>query len=189
MSGLSSIKKNEFKIHASAAHGGYSVTLHGASIDYRVVGLYVLQGNFGVVYERKEMGVHQPQIIYADEAGFHSHLAKYYGIEGVFPNSHVTQRYLPEMWSALDSQNWQKALSVLNEAIPNNHGRLKAGLLFNRGITCLHLQRHTLAMRSFMEALLLHPESYFRFRKALFQWRQELDRTFGVSCMNQSAHF
>lgn len=176
-------KKNEFKIHASASHGGYSITFHGASIDYRAVALYVLQGNFGVVYERKDMGIHKPQIVNTDEAGFHSHLAKCYGIAGVFPNSRAAQRYYPEMWSAFDSQNWQKALSIINEAIPNNHGQLKAGLLFNRGITCLHLQQHMLALSSFKEALSLNPELYFKFRKALYQWRLDLDRSFGISRM------
>lgn len=169
---------NQFKFHGSASHGGYSVIFHGASHDYSKIALYLLQGEFGIVYERNGMGIHKAKVVPAKEAEFHSYLAKHYGIMGVFPNSWAAEKYFPEAQEAYNSRNYEKALLLFNQAIPNNHGLAKATLLFNQGITCLHLKKHELAMNSFFRALKLNPRLYFKFRKVLNQWRNDLDQSF-----------
>ena len=172
---------NQFKFHASAQHGGYSVIFHGASSDYNKVALYILQGELGIVYERSGFGLHVPKIMSITEVEFHNYLAKNCGILAVFPNSNRSEVHFPEAYEAYQSRDYMKALDLFNKAIPNNHGKIKAAMLFNRGIVHLHLNQHAPAMISFGEALNLDPKIYFGFRKALNEWRKDFDNSFRCS--------
>ena len=144
--------------HANAAQGGYTINFFNSRDNYNYVGLHVKQGNFGILFERKDGGLLYPRLLEnTDEIDF---------LDAVKPNyqiwpSGVTQS-AAEKFGILGKQcanhnNYSDAIKVYERGLNHVSGIEKATFYFNIAICKIHLNNIPDAVDNFNEAVKLDP--------------------------------
>ncbi len=142
--------------HANAADGGYTINFFNSKTDFNYVGLHIKQGNFGIVYSKKDEGLLYPVLFEnIDELDFLDFVKEKFKISP----SGVTQDAVAKFGISGDSyyknNQFEEACNCYSKGIHHLSGKEKARFYFNKAICLVQLQRLPEAMISFNDAVKL----------------------------------
>jgi tetratricopeptide (TPR) repeat protein len=140
----------------SAAEGGYNINFFQSDRNETVVGLHVLQGQFGVVYQKHDGGLLRPFIIpNVDEADFVDLAREEYGLRpaGLFRSRSKKLQQLGDQLA--QAGDFAGALEHYTQATFHAVGVERAAILFKKGLALLDLRRPNEAIPTFQEAIRL----------------------------------
>jgi len=141
----------------TASDGGYSVNFFSSSVNHEYVGLHIMQGNFGVVYSRKNKGLMYPELFKdMDELDFWDCVRAKYKISPIGITQNVVGKYGYLGDSCYKAGQIQDAYIWYNKGADYSHGKEKALFYYNKAICLLHLKRFSEAIFSFNEAIKLN---------------------------------
>ncbi|MDR6943719.1 hypothetical protein [Mucilaginibacter pocheonensis] len=145
--------------HGTAAQGAYTINFFLSRDNYNHVGLHVKQGNFGILYRRRDNGLLHPELLAnTDEIDFWDQVKKF----GVTPFG-TTQDAFQKFGSAgkdfYDKKNYLAAINSFTKGIEYTHHKEKGQLYFNRAICYIQLNKMSEVLHDFNEAVKLKPEN------------------------------
>lgn len=139
--------------HGNAEEGAYSINFIGASNDKQIIGLHILQGNFGIVYKRKNKGLLIPEILNYDEVDFIDFILEKYNMSAVFTTQDRSQKFFNDAKNEFNKREFNKAKDLLDKALSEVIDEKKGALLLYKGICFLNLGDIQTAKRLFQEAV------------------------------------
>jgi hypothetical protein len=139
--------------HGSANEGAYSINFIGSSNDYKTVALHVRQGNFGLIYTRKNYGLLRPALFQFDEVDFIDYVKEKYNLLAVFATQDRMEKFLYDAKTSFDKQDFRKSAETFDKAFNEATGKKKAEILFYKGICLLNLKEMTSAMQTFQQSI------------------------------------
>ncbi|WP_431200483.1 tetratricopeptide repeat protein [Mucilaginibacter sp. P19] len=144
--------------HANAAQGGYTINFFNSRDNYNYVGLHVKQGNFGIVFERKNHGLLYPHLLEnTDELDFLDAVKEKYKIWPSGTTQSATEKFGNLGKQYFDQKNYSAAIDTYSQGLKHLFSGEKATFYFNIAICQIHLNNIPSAIENFSEAVKLDP--------------------------------
>lgn len=157
--------------HGSANEGAYSLNFIGSTSNHKTVALHVLQGNFGLFYNRYNNGLLRPELLLLDEVDFIDYLKDKFQLVAAFSTQDKFQKYIIDAKSAFDKKDFLKAKDSLDKLLTDATGKKKAELLVYIGICLLNLKDIANAIQVFQQALNIDSSYQKKVNQVLSQLR------------------
>ena len=112
--------------HGSAQSGAYQINFF-RSPNPKCVGIHILQGNFGIIYQQKEGGLMRPDFVHdIDEVDFIEYAEDNYGIRPSMISQDCKPKCIAGGDEAFKQGDFRVALSWYNKALRHCYGKDKA---------------------------------------------------------------
>lgn len=139
--------------HASASDGGYTINFFKPNCNLEQLGVHLKQGNFGIVYSRKDNGLLWPTIINMDEVDFYEYVKKSFDLSPIGTTQDAEQKYNTEGTRALQDSQWLLALNLFDKGLNIAKGISKGQFLLGKAHALFNLNRVQEAMHCLSEAI------------------------------------
>lgn len=120
--------------HGTAENGGYTINFFRSS-NFMYSGIHILQGNFGIIYERTDNGLLRPTIIpNMDEVDFIDYAEDNFGIS---PSGHTQDRERKCILAGdglLKEKDYIGALALYDKALRHCYGKKRAIFYYRKAV-------------------------------------------------------
>jgi len=141
-------------MNGTAASGGYTVNFFTSNGNFNEVGVHIQQGEYGIIYSRKENGILRPEVKRnIDELDFLEYAKTNYDLTPILISQNKEKKYFELAHKYFNERNYPEALRCINVALESSVGRNKAECYFRKAVTLLNLNRGQEAMNTFQKAI------------------------------------
>jgi hypothetical protein len=144
--------------HGTPQSGSYTLVFVGESKDHKNVALHVKQGNFGVLYQRKDNGLLWPEVYEnMDEVDFFEFITNNHDLRPIFTTQDKGQKYYNDAVAFYKKRNWFKAYENAVKSLEDAKDKLKCEALFLKGVSLVMLNDKLNAAKVFSDLIKIDP--------------------------------
>ncbi len=156
-------------IHDSTQEGNYTICIYESNLDYTAVGLFILQGNFGVVYSLgDDKSLLIPRVYGKHDEFEFEEVLKQFGIPKSFSVSSKQKSLLNRGDKSFQVGNFEEAIRFYDKGLLENEEVAKGLLFFHKGVAYLNLRNVQEALTQFQLAIKKQPNLTSAIQKILF---------------------